>query len=193
MELSLIEKNKSKMLGAFVLCDERLKAKQGKKQFIFGPHQWERLMYWNGASMLDGSNEGDVQMILRLGHPEYVVRKKNQTMWMRKILRAIWNCEGDAFFADAGYGGPRILERTHHTISIYDLTMVIMAHRNALKEWTEATNRSVLVCTRVAAAAKQADAAQDVPIVPAEVTKVESVVEKLSNENCMDDWENGEW
>jgi len=197
MDCSQLVPYKSTLKGEFSICDERIKSSLGKKKFTFGAHQWERVMYWNGASMLDAdTNTSDVALVLRMAsHDNYSVRKQNQHAWMKKIIRAIWTSEGDKAFTDAAYVGPRLHERARPTISLYDLTVIIMEHRNAIMKWQKETNRSVMCCVSIAKAP-----APKVPV-PSKEEKPQEVEEEpptkpdqvVIPEYELDDWEDGDW
>ena len=148
----------------------------GKKKMTFGPHEWGRITLWNALEL------DFVKLITTmLTHKDPSHRRAFQKDWAGRIAEAIWTCEGDKQFmhGEGRYNGPKIKERIHNSISLYDVTWIILNHRNQIVEWTDAKRM------RAEASAKPIKLVAEPKSLPETVEKVVVV----QDNGDIDDWE----
>jgi len=174
--LSLLESNKSQLQMPFQPPSGYIKRTLGKRQMSFGRHEWGRITLWNALEL------DFVKLITTmLTHQDLSQRVRAREDWSGRIAEAIWKCEGDKQFmyGEGRYNGPKIKERNYNSISLYDVTWIILNHRNQIVEWTDAKRM------RAEAVAKPIKLA-------AEPTPLPETVEKavvVQDNGDIDDWE----
>ena len=82
-------------------------------------------------------------------------------------------------YGEGRYNGPKIKERNYNSISLYDVTWIILNHRNQIVEWTDAKRM------RAEAVAKPIKLAAEPTPLPETVEKVVVV----QDNGDIDDWE----
>ena len=127
--------------GNFVITNSKLKARYGKKPFIFGDRQWSNLSDWVKREV-DAPTFNMELLITRMAHKDCELRWKNQRVWMGYILDA---SRTDNYIVPSNKGeieiskAPRIRARTYKQgISLQELTQILLDHRDKMVEWKKA-------------------------------------------------------
>jgi len=127
--------------GNFVITNSKLKARYGKKPFIFGDRQWSNLSDWVKHEV-DAPTFNMELLMTRMAHKDCELRWKNQRVWMGYILDA---SRTDNYIVPSHKGeieiskAPRIRARTYKQgISLQELTQILLDHRDKMVEWKKA-------------------------------------------------------
>lgn len=163
----------------FTIVDSKLKARYGTQPFVFGDKQWSNISAWieNDLKFSDRVLETDV-LVARMMHADCDIRAKNQRIWMGIVLCAARSDQMVVFSHKGEFEKsklPKLRARTYKQgISLYDLTKIILDHREELVRWSQAKAVVAPVVVPVVAAPV---------VVPVVAPVVEAPVEVL------DDWE----
>jgi hypothetical protein len=171
-----------RITGNFMIVDPKLKARYGKRPFVFGERQWTNICDWIKDELVMNAPSFDMDLLVsRMMHKDVEVRRKNQRIWMGYVLSAarrdtliVINRNGEFQISNA----PKLRARVYkHGISLCELTKIIVEHRDRLVEWKkDNTSKPVEAPTE-----EQVEAPTEEPVeAPADV---EIVLENV------DDWE----
>ncbi len=127
----------------FTIVDSKLKARYGTQPFVFGDKQWSNISAWieNDLKFSDRVLETDV-LVARMMHADCDIRAKNQRIWMGIVLCAARSDQMVVFSHKGEFEqskSPKLRARTYKQgISLYDLTKIILDHREELVRWSQA-------------------------------------------------------
>ena len=147
------------------------------KEGQIGQSEWSSLTNWVAAQVIGNETEKfDMDDLYeRLSHKDISVRIPAKTEWCKRIGRAVIHGDGDRQFMD-GEGStnfPRIKARNYNTITLTELTWILMDHREKIKNWVIAKNKPKV-------------APKVIVSVPEPEPEPELVIE---NDNVPDDWD----
>ena len=147
------------------------------KEGQIGQSEWSSLTNWVAAQVIGNETEKfDMDDLYeRLSHKDISVRIPAKTEWCKRIGRAVIHGDGDRQFMD-GEGStnfPRIKARNYNTITLTELTWILMDHREKIKNWVIAKNKPKVVPKVIVS-------------VPEPEPEPELVIE---NDNVPDDWD----
>ena len=149
------------------------------KEGQIGQSEWSSLTNWVAAQVIGNETEKfDMDDLYeRLSHKDISVRIPAKTEWCKRIGRAVIHGDGDRQFMD-GEGStnfPRIKARNYNTITLTELTWILMDHREKIKNWVIAKNKPKVVPKVIVSVPE-----------PEPEPEPELVIE---NDNVPDDWD----
>ena len=176
-----------RITGNFMIVNPKLKARYGKRPFEFGERQWTNIHYWIKDELEMNPPSFDMDLLVsRMMHKDVEVRRKNQRIWMGYVLSAarrdtliVLTHKGEFKISNA----PKLRARVYKQgISLYELTKIIVEHRDRLVEWKKDNTSEASAEEPVEVPAEeQVEVPAEEPVeVPADV---EIVLENV------DDWE----
>jgi hypothetical protein len=150
---------------------------RGKKNAIC----WKNIEIWNVFCVITNTKEDEDHVERARNHANLEVRRMNRAIWCKHICdaqlevgpRKTWDSD------DLPRGWPTIHERSYKSITIDQITKIIMDHRATVREWYVKKTAAY-----AKAAAEPAAAAEPEPE-PEPVPEIE-----ISLDSGVDDWEN---
>ena len=110
---------------------------------------WNALQMWNEAVVLfdPQQDELDVRTVNNMLYKEdYNIKRANRDKWVRQIINAHVKGSGYHSFKDGeSTAWPKISVGDQNTISIIDLTNILLEHRQQVRAWVLARSRQPIV------------------------------------------------